>query len=210
MKRIVFSTLISLALVLGLASCGDGASGSRTSVVSSEISSSQSASASESETIPDSSSAEVASSSSVASVSASSESISEPKNTNITADTNEEFAAILAASSMYDESIEKFAKKYSYSTIEFDGCITYITNHDDYDTRYDLLLSAGDYVDENTQNPGPNFKFEDVGTRDLGISDLFLPDFVDIGSNVHVVAKVLEFDDDTGIFELEPISLEAR
>lgn len=191
MKRIVFSTLISLALVLGLASCGDGASGSSTSVVSSEISSSQSASASES-------------------VSASSESISEPKNTNITADTNEEFAAILAASSMYDESIEKFAKKYSYSTIEFDGCITYITNHDDYDTRYDLLLSAGDYVDENTQNPGPNFKFEDVGTRDLGISDLFLPDFVDIGSNVHVVAKVLEFDDDTGIFELEPISLEAR
>lgn len=220
MKRIVFSILISLVLVLGLVSCGDEASSSSASIASSEISSSQSSSASESETISDSSSAEVASSSvpassmpdssSVASSSASSESIAELQNTNITVDTNEEFSAILTAPSAHDESIKKFVRKYSYSTIEFDGCITYITNHGDYNTRYDLLLSPGDYVDENTQNPGPNFKFEDVGVRDLGIDDLYLPDFVNIGNNVHVVAKVLEFNQDAGILELDPISVEAR
>ena len=80
----------------------------------------------------------------------------------------------------------------------------------DYKTRYDILLSAGDYVDENTANPGPVFKFEDVNTNGLGIEDLYLPSFVAAGSNVRVTAKVDSFDAERGIFYLKPVLVEER
>ena len=61
--------------------------------------------------------------------------------------------------------LDVYKRQHKNQVIEFDGCITYLTNHDNYDTRYDLLISAGDYVDENTANPGPTFK--DVYKRQM-------------------------------------------
>ena len=81
---------------------------------------------------------------------------------------------------------------------------------DTVDTGDDILLSAGDYVDENTANPGPVFKFEDVNTNGLGIEDLYLPSFVAAGSNVRVTAKVDSFDAERGIFYLKPVLVEER
>lgn len=122
----------------------------------------------------------------------------------------EELVAILALKAEIDPTYSDFAEKYNDKIIEFDGCITYIVNHEDYDTRYDILISAGDYVDENTSNPGPIFKLEDVGVYDLGIEELYLPAFVSVGSNIRIRAKVDEFNTNSGIFGLDPVSIEAR
>lgn len=105
---------------------------------------------------------------------------------------------------------EAFAEKYKNQTIEFDGCISFVTNHGDYKTRYDILMMGGDYVDDNTANPGPIFKFEDVNTNNLGIKELNLPSYVSSGSNVHIVAKVVEYNQDADIFILTPISVAQR
>ena len=65
------------------------------------------------------------------------------------------------------------------------------------------------YVDENTANPGPTFKFKDVGVYDLG-DGLTLADYIKVGSNVRIQAKVRSYNSDTGLFELDPVSVEAR
>lgn len=117
--------------------------------------------------------------------------------------------AILNIKSDIDPAYADFAKKYSKNTVQFDGCITYLVNHDSYKTRYDLLLSAGNYVDENTANPGPIFKLSDVGAFDLcGTTEM--PSYIKIGANVVVTAKVKQFNQQAGVFELEIVKLEAR
>ena len=134
----------------------------------------------------------------------------EPVDEILTIENSEALAAILTTKAEIDASYSEFAETYKNQVIEFDGCITYMINHEDYDTRYDILISAGDYVDENTSNPGPIFKFEDVGIYELGLGGLELPDFVSVGSNVKIQAKVKVFNADAGIFELTPVSIEAR
>lgn len=126
----------------------------------------------------------------------------------LTVDNCEDLASMLVLKAEIDPAYSAFAQTYKGRTIEFDGCITYIVNHENYNTRYDLLLSAGDYVNENTANPGPIFKFEDVNTSDMGIEDLFLPEFVKVGSNVHIKAKVIKFDCGSGLFFLDPMLVE--
>ena len=58
-------------------------------------------------------------------------------------------------------------------------------------------------MDENTANPGPTFKFKDVGVYDLG-DGLTLADYIKVGSNVRIQAKVQSYNSDTGLFELDP------
>ncbi len=101
-----------------------------------------------------------------------------------------------------------FVEKYKNKTVEFDGHIAAVSNHDDFDTRYDILMYAGDYNEESAK--GPNFKFEDVNTNDLGIDDLYLPAFVDAGSNIHIVAEIEKYDDVAGVLKLDPISIQSR
>ena len=129
---------------------------------------------------------------------------------NITEQNNEEFASVLENESENHDLYLDFSEKYKGEKIEFDGCITYVVNHDEYDTRYDVLLSSGDYIDENTVNPGPIFKFEDVNTFDMGIKDLYLPDFISAGSDVHVIAEVESYDSDSGLFFIDPITVTDR
>lgn len=106
------------------------------------------------------------------------------------------------------DTIKAFVEKYKNKTIEFDGHISAVSNHNDYKTRYDILIYAGDYVNESAK--GPNFRFEDVNTNDLGIDDLYLPSFVSAGSNVHIVAEVENYNDVSGVLKLDPISIQSR
>lgn len=138
------------------------------------------------------------------------ESTNEVPEENLTPENNEDLAAVLSATNELDPIYSEFAEKYKNQLVEFDACITYLANHGDSDTRYDLLLSAGDYVDENTVNPGPIFKFEDVNTYGMGIEDLYLPDYISIGSNVHVVAEIQSFNEDEGVFFLNPVKVVPR
>lgn len=56
---------------------------------------------------------------------------------------------------------------------------------------------------------GGQLKFKDVGVYDLG-DGLTLADYIKVGSNVKIQAKVRSYNSDTGLFELDPVSVEAR
>lgn len=128
----------------------------------------------------------------------------------LTVENNEDLAALLAAPAE-SPLIEEFAAKYGGDLIEFDASIGAMANHGDYDTRYDILISAGDYSE--TVATGPNFQFLDVNT----VSDLHYVDDIDdrpetigVGDNLRVVARVLEFNPDTLLFQLDPVSTQFR
>ena len=94
--------------------------------------------------------------------------------------------------------------KHKGRIIEFDGRIDYRAKHGNYNTRHDYLVSAGDYDPDH--QIGPSFKFEDVNYYDLN-TDL---DTVSVGLNVRIVAEVVSFDSNTGLFYLEPVSVTGR
>lgn len=134
----------------------------------------------------------------------------------ITIENNEDFANILTSGTEVDERYPGFVESHKNEKIEFDGYIAYITPHSTYNpitgkskemkTRYDFLLQAGDYVDENTWNPGPSFKMENVGITDLSSEN---SDFY-IGDNVHVVATISDYTPDTGMWFLNFESMSHR
>ena len=126
---------------------------------------------------------------------------------NLTAANNPELAALLAGDECGD-SIAQFASKYRGRTIEFDGNIGAMQPHEDYDTRYDILVLAGDFNPETSH--GPNFQFRDVNTT----SDMHwtgdTTGTIGPGTNLHVVAEVGDFDADHCLFLLEPVSTQVR
>jgi len=132
----------------------------------------------------------------------------------ITVTNNAEFASILIINDHHNSAYDEFSKKYRGKVIKFDGHIRYVSQSTDYETLWDILLVNSDYIDEDTVSPGPLFQFKNVNSFDLGISDLDLPSFIKTGSNVSVLAKVGEYDYDSGIFRLsparEPVSIEER
>lgn len=123
---------------------------------------------------------------------------------NLTIDNCPELAAILSNKAEIDQSYSDFASKYKGRIIEFDGRIDYCTKHGNYNTRFDYLVSAGDY-DPNHQI-GPTFKFEDVNYYDLNTN----LDTVSVGLNVRIIAEVVSFDSNSGLFYLEPVSVTSR
>ena len=95
-----------------------------------------------------------------------------------------------------------FAEKYAGKTIEFDGSIDYLANHNNYKTRYDFLISYGDYS-EDTQD-GPTFKLENYSVSQKEFPD----ESYAVGDPIHIVAKVDEFK--SGVFYLTPIKVKHR
>lgn len=127
----------------------------------------------------------------------------------ITADNNEEFAAILIAKDPGDQIIQDFAVKYAGRIIAFDGNIANMSFHGDYTTRYDFLICPWDYSE--TSVSGPYFKFEDVNVvSDLNLIGDNVPDAIGMGDNLHIVAKILEYNETQELFFLDPISTEVR
>ena len=123
---------------------------------------------------------------------------------NLTVENCPELAAILSNKAEIDASYSAFASKYKGRIIEFDGRIDYSAKHENFKTRFDYLVSAGDYDPDH--QIGPSFKFEDVSYSDLH-TDL---DTVSVGLNVRIVAKVVSFNSNTGLFYLEPVSVTGR
>jgi len=127
--------------------------------------------------------------------------------TTLTIENNEDLNALLALKDPYDESVKTFAETYAGQIIEFDGNIAYMSNHGSYKTRYDILISAGDYSE--TTMVGPSFQFKDVGIYDLHLTG-DVPDSIRAGYNLHIVATVGKYNDVQGLFFLDPVSLEVR
>ena len=114
--------------------------------------------------------------------------------------------AMLAAKGENDPCYAEFAETYRGKTIEFDGCIVSIANHENYKTRYDLLVQGGDFVDPNTANLGPYFSLRNVA----GTSISSFGDSIRIGSNVHIVAEVVDYNSNNFWFTLSPKEIVER
>lgn len=123
----------------------------------------------------------------------------------LTVDNCEDLRTLL---SQGDTNAAWFASQYDGETIEFDAYIGSVMNHGDYDTRYDILVLSGNA--HSGSSHGPNFRFSNVNTYDLGIQDLYLPHWVTEGQNVHVVARVDRYDSDRDLFLLDPIMMTER
>lgn len=126
----------------------------------------------------------------------------------LTVDNCKDLADILSNKAESDESYSAFASKYENRTIEFAGRVDCLANHGSYKTRYDILVSAGDYDPDH--QTGPTFKFEDVAAYDLKLDTLFLEEAIQVGMNVKIIAVVGEFNSDTGLFFLDPVSVTKR
>ncbi|AGX06471.1 MULTISPECIES: DUF4839 domain-containing protein [Bacillus] len=127
----------------------------------------------------------------------------------LTAENNEDLAAVLAVKNEADPIIGEFAKKYAGRTIEFDGYIANMMLHGNKKTRYNILILAGD--NGETTFSGPNFQFKDVNvTSDLNLTGSNIPDTLGQGQNLHITAKVKEYNESTGLFRLEPVSTEIK
>ena len=127
---------------------------------------------------------------------------------NLTVENNPELVRILTDKECSDADYSAFAAAHKGETIEFDGSVDYIDNYIDsfkvYDTRFDILLSAGPY--DADHQIGPTFKFENVAVVSLDISGNS-HGYVDRGQNLRIIAQVDYFDDNTSIFYLKPVSL---
>ncbi|MCC3359555.1 DUF4839 domain-containing protein [Bacillus sp. REN16] len=126
----------------------------------------------------------------------------------LTIDNCKELAEILSTKNESDPLIKEFAQKYAGRTIEFDGNTAYVSNHGKYKTRFDYLIYAGDYSE--TTFSGPNFQFEDVNYSDLNLTGDNVPDTFGAGLNIRITATVEEYDENTGLFQLEPVSIKMR
>jgi hypothetical protein len=127
----------------------------------------------------------------------------------ITIENNEEFAAVLAVKDETDPIIGEFAKKYVGRTIEFDGYIANLMNYKDYNTRYNILIFAGNYREDTYS--GPNFQFKDVNiVSDINLIGSNIPDTIGMGQNLRVKATVKEYDEKSELLLLEPVSTEIR
>ena len=122
----------------------------------------------------------------------------------LTVDSCPELAAILSNKAEMDPSYSDFASKYKGRTIEFNGRIDYCSHYKNYDTRFDYLVSAGDYDPDH--QVGPSFKFENVNYSDLHTN----MDTVSVGLNVRIIAEVRSYDSNSGLFYLKPISVNKR
>lgn len=133
----------------------------------------------------------------------------EPKaEESLTAANNSDFAALLAVRDNCSDTINQFASTYRGRTLEFDGNIAAMNKHGDSKTRYDILVIPGDFSESNASNP--TFQFRDVNTTyDLHLTG-DVPDSVGRGDNLHVIARVDDYESSTCLFLLEPVSTQVR
>ncbi len=130
------------------------------------------------------------------------------KGETLTSDNNSELAYILSTKDEFDPKIKEFARKYAGKMIEFDGHTAAVSRNGGYDTRFNYLIRAGDYSD--TFVSGPNFQFYDVTYGGLNLVGNNVPDPFGVGLNIRVIARVGEYNEIQGLFQLEPVAITMR
>jgi cytoskeletal protein RodZ len=131
-----------------------------------------------------------------------------PEVVTVTSVNNAELAAILTLGDYCDPSIAAFAAAYAGQTIEFAGNVVAMNPHDDATTRYDILISAGEYSE--TSSRGPAFQFRDVNTTyDMNYTGP-TPDTIGERTNLVVTAEVVEYEPTSCLFLLDPVSTVVR
>lgn len=131
----------------------------------------------------------------------------------LTVNNNKELAAVIKVKDPLDPIVKEFAEKYYGRTIEFDGYIIDLYPHTDtsvftgkettYKTIYDVFPIAGNVEDgESTLLYGPTLNMERVTISRF-------PAIIK-NKNVHIIAKVKGYNEKSGFFYLDPISIETR
>lgn len=122
---------------------------------------------------------------------------------------NADLATLLTEGNNCDDSIGQFAANYRGRTIEFDGNIADMAPHGDASTRFDILIYAGDF--DPASATGPSFQFRDVNiVSDLGLTGPNIPDTLEQGINLRFKAELGDFDADSCLFLLAPITTTMR
>ena len=129
-------------------------------------------------------------------------------NENITVENNEEFRNLTQNPRSDGDTAEQFVAKYKGRIIEFDGNIALMGPHNTYKTRFDFLVYAGDY--STTVAYGPSFIFEDCNYYDLHLTGDNQPSSVSAGQNLHIIAKIIDFNSTQQLLHLEPIATSTR
>jgi len=133
---------------------------------------------------------------------------STPEDIAITPERNADLAALLTLTDYCDPSIAEFASTYRGQTISFPGSIGALTPHDGATTRYDILIGSGDFSE--TSAPGPAFQFRDVNTtNDLNFVGP-TPDTIGVGTNLSVTAEVDDYEPNSCLLLLNPMSTAVR
>lgn len=114
----------------------------------------------------------------------------------------EDLSSLLSSS---DTDASWFSSAYRGRTITFDGWVANMVNHENYDTRYDVLILAGD----NGVSPmtGPNFRLTDVNFYDMNVTNA---DSLRGGDNITITAIVGEYNSTADWLELDPVSISVR
>jgi uncharacterized lipoprotein YehR (DUF1307 family) len=134
--------------------------------------------------------------------------VEKPKVENLTVDNCKELAEILSTKDESSPLFKEFAQKYAGRTIEFDGNSAYVSKHGNYETRFDYLIFAGDY--STTTFSGPEFQFRNVNYYELHLIGDNIPDPFGVGLNIRIIATVEDYDENTGLFQLKPVSIKMR
>lgn len=126
----------------------------------------------------------------------------------LTPESNADLATVLDVDDYCDGSIAAFAEKYRGQTIAFDGNIAAMNSHEGANTRYDILVGAGDFSE--TSASGPAFQFRDVNaTNDLHYAGN-MPDTIGVGTNLHITAQIDAYEPRSCLFLLEPVETAFR
>jgi hypothetical protein len=127
----------------------------------------------------------------------------------ISVENNKDFAALLLVTDSCDPSMAQFAAKHEGQKIAFDGSIVNMQNHEEYDTRYDILVGPGNAGPKTTR--GPAFKYEDVDMFGLKFTGKNVPSYVAEGDKFRFIAEVGEYKPNQGcLFFLTPVSTTVR
>lgn len=127
---------------------------------------------------------------------------------NLTVENNSDLAALLSLKDPGDPSIAAFASKYQGRIIEFDGCVAAVARHGSTKTRFDYLLSAGNYDPDSAL--GPNFQFYDINYYDFHFPADNSPGSVPVGTNLRFTAEVGKYDSKTTLFQVRPVKTSMR
>lgn len=140
------------------------------------------------------------------------EQVKEPeKKENITIANNEEFSHIINDSSDY-EAYKKFAEKYQGEKIEFDANIANMNFHSNKKTRYDFLVFAGDYSEDgSTGVSGVPFQIRDKSAvNDFRFVGENIPDSIGEGTNINLIAEIVEYDSRGDLLIIKPVETRIR
>jgi hypothetical protein len=120
-----------------------------------------------------------------------------------------DLARILRATDTSGRLVAYLAGQYAGQNIQFDGRIAAINNHEDYETRYDILIGARDC--DESDGGGPNLQFRDVKVVSaLGLTGPGILDTLSVPDSRRVTAVVEEFEERFCLLLLDPVSTEVR